>query len=103
MTIRADALPAERYQQVQLARQGLIGLTEDSRLLARGINLPPEFQSVSSFSATNMFGSYGVCAVIPDGSFLILMQGTFEGTTSTRRVEGPSRPRLAVEAWRPGC
>lgn len=85
----ADSLPAERYQQVQLARQGLIGLTEDGRLLAPGINLPPEFQSVGSFSATNMFGSYGVCAVIPDGSFLILMQGTSEDTSSQRRVEGP--------------
>lgn len=85
----APALPAERYQQVQLARQGLIGLTKDGRLMARGTNLPPEFQPVGSFSATNMFGTYGVCAVIADGSFQILMQDTFDGTISTRKVEGP--------------
>jgi hypothetical protein len=84
-----QALPAERYQRVQLARQGLIGLTEDGRLLARGTNLPSDLQPVKSFRATDMFSEYGVCAVLQDGSFLIFMQNTDDGTTSMRTVEGP--------------
>jgi hypothetical protein len=82
----AEALPVERYRQVQLARQGPIGLTQDGRLLARGMFLRPDFQPVVSFSATNMGGNYGVCALFGDGSLWMVLQNPAETTSSMKQV-----------------
>ncbi|XXT20186.1 hypothetical protein WME94_01290 [Sorangium sp. So ce429] len=88
------ALPAERYRRVQLTRQGLIGLTEDGRLLAAGTLLPDGLPPAVSFRATNMWGYKGVCPLFVDGSFAVLLDRTPNvpddgtGPTMVRQVEG---------------
>ncbi|XXX77717.1 hypothetical protein WMF30_02940 [Sorangium sp. So ce134] len=85
------ALPSERYRRVQLARQGLIGLTEDGRLLAAGTLLPDGLPPAASFRATNMGGDKGVCPLFVDGSFAVLLDRTPNDVTEptmVRQLEG---------------
>ncbi|WP_437903054.1 hypothetical protein WME95_31475 [Sorangium sp. So ce327] len=88
------ALPAERYRRVQLARQGLIGLTEDGRLLAAGTVLPDGLPPASTFRATNMWDYTGVCPLFVDGSFAVVLDGTSfnrplpPDEDAVRRMEG---------------
>ncbi|WP_437813727.1 hypothetical protein [Sorangium sp. So ce1078] len=85
------ALPVERYRRVQLTRQGLIGLTEDGRLLAAGTLLPDGLPPAASFRATNMWGYKGVCPLFVDGSFAVLLdRAPNDGTEPTKveQVEG---------------
>ncbi|XYH95393.1 hypothetical protein ACMHYB_47570 [Sorangium sp. So ce1128] len=80
------ALPVERYRRVQLAREGLIGLTEDGRLLATGTLLPDGLPPAASFRATNMWGYKGVCPLFADGSFAVLLDRTPNGGSEPTQV-----------------
>ncbi|WP_157906977.1 MULTISPECIES: hypothetical protein [Sorangium] len=95
------ALPAERYRRVQLTRQGLIGLTEDGRLLAAETLLPDGLPPVASFRATNMWGEQGVCPLFVDGSFAVLLDRNQENLPEPPdkvvEFEGPFTQALC--AW----
>ncbi|WP_437850884.1 hypothetical protein [Sorangium sp. So ce363] len=95
------ALPAERYRRVQLTRQGLIGLTEDGRLLAAETLLPDGLPAVASFRATNMWGEQGVCPLFVDGSFAVLLdrlqENLPEHPDKVVEFEGPFTQALC--AW----
>jgi hypothetical protein len=55
------ALPQAKYRRVQATPRGSIGLTQDGKLFAVGIELPAALPSVVEFNSTNMWGGQGVC------------------------------------------
>jgi hypothetical protein len=70
---QTQRLQVERYRRVQLTQSGLIGLTEDGRLLAPTIIQLPALPPAATFRATNMYGGWGVCPLLEDGSFQMLI------------------------------
>jgi hypothetical protein len=77
-SLPAESLPDAKYVRVQLAREGLVGLTNDGRVLTAGFEVPPDLPVVAQFRATNMFGYQAICyRSATDGSF-----GMFSDTPS---------------------
>jgi hypothetical protein len=70
--VMSEALPADDYVRVQRANFGLIGLTDDGRLVAPNFLFPQDLPPVVAFSATNMWGNYAVCPRFADDSFVIM-------------------------------
>ena len=81
-------LPPARYQRVQLASAGLIGLTQDGELVGAVPPVVQELPPTGAFNATNMWGRSAVCPVAQDGSFRIVSDVPEES------VEEPLEPRL---------
>jgi hypothetical protein len=85
-----DTLPTERYRRVQLTRTGLIGLTEDGRLLTPSSIDLPELPPIATFRATNMYGGWGICPLFTDSSFYMYIQrGDIDGShTEVKPIDG---------------
>jgi hypothetical protein len=70
-TPRASAgLPTADYVRVQLANEGLVGLTREGRVQTAGIALPSDLPPITTFRATNMWGARGLCLRSATGAFL---------------------------------
>jgi hypothetical protein len=91
------ALPTADYVRVQRAEFGLIGLTDDGRLIAPELALPEDLPAVVAFRATNMWGNHGVCPRFADGSFAIIhTQYSEDGTESSLQIQQTVGPVLSA-------
>jgi hypothetical protein len=67
--IVAIGLPHVAYTRVQLAHDGLIGLTRAGYVHADGIPVPTTLPSIAEFRATNLWGHQGLCVRTTAGAF----------------------------------
>jgi hypothetical protein len=62
-------LPDVAYVRVQLAHDGLMGLTRAGSVHADGIPVPTNLPPIAEFRATNLWGFQGLCLRTADGAF----------------------------------
>ena len=65
----ATGLPDVAYLRVQLAREGLIGLTQWGFVHAASIPVPTNLPLIADFRATNLWGFQGLCVRTTGGAF----------------------------------